>query len=153
MAARHQVQKLMRLADGICHYCKKKCNYESAKMYPTRDHIVPKGLGGPNSLDNYVLACSGCNHKRGTMLFYCKCRDCQEKIYDALYDPELLSRAFRGMLTHNKPLVKKVPGKFGPKGNWIVRIGHQRKHFHTFDDAIRFAVVDALAKDRDYSVG
>jgi hypothetical protein len=84
------------------------------------------------------------------MLFYCKCRDCQEKIYDALYDKELLGRAFSGMVAHNKPVVKKVPGRFGPKGNWIVRIGHQRRHFHTHAEALTFALTSAIVSDREY---
>lgn len=32
-----------------------------------RDHIIPKSLGGPNTLDNYQLTCAVCNSYRGNM--------------------------------------------------------------------------------------
>ena len=31
----------------------------------TIDHIIPKSLGGPNSLKNYQLACEVCNNVKG----------------------------------------------------------------------------------------
>jgi 5-methylcytosine-specific restriction endonuclease McrA len=31
----------------------------------TRDHIIPKGKGGDDSLDNLVVACKRCNDNKG----------------------------------------------------------------------------------------
>lgn len=32
----------------------------------TRDHIIPRKDGGPNTLDNLVSACRSCNQRKGT---------------------------------------------------------------------------------------
>jgi hypothetical protein len=34
---------------------------------PTRDHIDPKALGGPDALYNIAITCSECNHDKGSM--------------------------------------------------------------------------------------
>lgn len=69
----------VRLRDRIarrdgphCHYCKKPLPH--AKR--TIDHVVPKSLGGPSSLDNYVLACGGCNRKKGSTVRPTHCTFC-----------------------------------------------------------------------------
>lgn len=46
----------------------------------TADHIVPKSMGGPGHLHNFVLACRGCNEKRGDNLYYCRCSFCKTAI-------------------------------------------------------------------------
>jgi 5-methylcytosine-specific restriction endonuclease McrA len=33
----------------------------------TREHIVPKSLGGSDTMDNIAAACNHCNGKRGVM--------------------------------------------------------------------------------------
>lgn len=151
MAGAHQVKRLVRIFGGKCHYCgvqtrKSTCKAD-ANLYPTRDHIVPKSLGGPNSIDNYVLACFGCNNDRGTSLFYCKCIMCETKIQKALSDPEAMQRMFEGIIEHNKPRIRIVrgPEKFS------VRIGHGQKKFKTFEAAVEFATSGAFAKDREYA--
>lgn len=45
----------------FCHWCKKKIGYKEA----TIDHVIPLSKGGLNNSNNYVLACQGCNFKRG----------------------------------------------------------------------------------------
>lgn len=144
---KHSLRKLHKASNGVCHYCGRKTNREISRLYPTRDHIVPRSFGGPNTMDNYVLACAGCNSERGTNLFYCKCRDCHERVLDALYDPESLRLLFSGIVEHNKPRIKvrRDNGKFS------LRIGHQTKNFDTFEQAIEFATTEmSLVRKRNY---
>lgn len=78
--SRTQVNSIVR-RDGsmICHYCDNECK-QSGKKAATRDHIVPKSMGGANSVHNYVLACADCNSKRGNDLMYCGCDFCSSVI-------------------------------------------------------------------------
>lgn len=138
------IGRLIRRDHGICHYCGCHTTKYDQDYYPTRDHIVPRSLGGINHMDNYVLACYKCNQKRGTSLFYCQCRDCQEKIYDALYEKETLNNIFVGLIRHNKPVIRIKHGKYR------VRIGHGLRDFDTLTEAIEFAHHGAFAKDRNY---
>lgn len=34
----------------------------------TIDHVVPRTLGGPDHIDNYVLCCKTCNSRKGNKL-------------------------------------------------------------------------------------
>ncbi len=42
-----------------------ECVYCGAKKALTLDHIIPKSLGGKDSWENLVTACSSCNSKKG----------------------------------------------------------------------------------------
>src|SRR6478735_1475125 len=68
-----------------CHYCN-VVTTKSGKFMATRDHVIPKSLGGPNSVNNYVLACSQCNTMRGNILVYCHCEFCEKVIDDWFHD-------------------------------------------------------------------
>ena len=35
-------------------------------LMATVDHVIPRSMGGIDSLDNMVIACHGCNSKKGT---------------------------------------------------------------------------------------
>lgn len=148
MAGGTQIRKLVKRDRAICHYCKRMTDNLSNGREPTRDHIVPKAFGGANSMDNYVLACKSCNNRRGTMLFYCDCRDCLEKIYDALYDGSVVSNIFMGIVKHNKPRIYKHPTR--PHNKWGVRIGHNQKFFSRFDEALYFVQTNTFVKDKTY---
>lgn len=56
---------------GICFYCNERVVlYESGieqsyKYIATKDHILPRALGGPNHISNYVLSCQKCNQLKG----------------------------------------------------------------------------------------
>ena len=45
-------------SNRLCHYCRRRKG-------TTIDHIVPKCIGGPNSLWNRVNACPDCNADKG----------------------------------------------------------------------------------------
>ena len=52
-------RNVMRRDNHECQYCGKS----DRKM--TIDHIVPKRHGGPESWENLVTACAGCNTRKG----------------------------------------------------------------------------------------
>jgi 5-methylcytosine-specific restriction endonuclease McrA len=35
-------------------------------FFLTKDHVIPKALGGPNCLENYQPLCMACNLQKGT---------------------------------------------------------------------------------------
>ncbi len=51
-----------------CHYC--------PAQGTTKDHIVPRSLGGVNAHWNYVFACHSCNRDKANFLPTCRCRWC-----------------------------------------------------------------------------
>jgi len=55
-------QKLLD-KDPHCYFCKREVDLNTS----TLDHLVARAKGGKNSLDNLVLSCYICNHKKGTM--------------------------------------------------------------------------------------
>lgn len=145
-----QQRRFLRSRGTVCHYCDRQTDTNDPNRYPTKDHIVPKAFGGPNSMDNYVLACRKCNNDRGTSLFYCDCRDCREKIYDALYDRDTMNRIFTGIVAHNRPRVYRISTNYIGPENWSVRIGHGQKKFVTFEEAIEFANTGTMIEDKNY---
>ncbi len=51
--------------DPGCWYCGRDLNVD----HSTLDHLIPRSKGGPNSIENYVVACHTCNRrKRNRML-------------------------------------------------------------------------------------
>ena len=53
--------ELFRRDAQICLYCGRKWKTN----FLTRDHVVPKSLGGEDIWSNAVTACKGCNTKKG----------------------------------------------------------------------------------------
>lgn len=150
------VKRLMQMNDSKCHYCGSKTNLNDrrgngvGKRYPTKDHVVPRAFGGINHISNYVLSCSSCNNKRGTNLFFCNCRDCNEMILDALYNSRVIDTIVEGIRKHNKPRINKV-AYTSLKGSWKVTIGHNQRLFHTFEQALEFARHGSCVEDKEYS--
>ena len=64
--------------DWTCAYC--------GKFGDTIDHIVPKCLGGGESWDNVITACSSCNNKKDNKLL-------SEIGWELMYEPVPLTRA------------------------------------------------------------
>lgn len=53
----------------LCHYC-------GTGDAQTRDHIVPRSLGGVDAPWNLVRACYPCNSAKGAALPTCECERC-----------------------------------------------------------------------------
>lgn len=51
----------------------------------TRDHIVPRALGGPDYVDNIVTACEPCNQQKYDKMPTCTCPVCLIAV--AMYAP------------------------------------------------------------------
>lgn len=45
---------------NTCHWCKRKCKTGDCHS----DHVVPLARGGEHGLDNLVISCAACNHKK-----------------------------------------------------------------------------------------
>lgn len=55
----------------------RRCHYCNAAPGTTRDHIVPRSLGGPNAQWNIVRACGPCNNDKASSWPECPCGVCQ----------------------------------------------------------------------------
>ena len=53
--------------DFQCQYCGRGSNQLKSKEQLTRDHVIPKKRGGPNTWENVVTSCSTCNHKKADL--------------------------------------------------------------------------------------
>lgn len=68
-----QLHKLFRQQNGRCYYCQCEMVLDNGYMsrpFPkqaTREHKIPKSMGGSDDDENVVAACSACNHKKGNM--------------------------------------------------------------------------------------
>lgn len=67
---RRQVTNTFLFArDGYrCQYCNRHRSELRGREFLTRDHVVPLSLGGDNSWQNVVTACSACNNRKGSHL-------------------------------------------------------------------------------------
>lgn len=137
-----QLSRLFGRDKGICHYC---LNYttrkrnKSGKQQPwnaTKEHIVPRSLGGPNVMSNYVLACAACNNRRGVTLFFCKCSTCHRKIHNFLSRQPVIDQMFWGMVGFNKPKILQ-----DRDGMWRVRMPGTNVRFHTWQEALDYVLI------------
>jgi hypothetical protein len=63
------------LKNRKCHYC----GIRNGNM--TRDHIVPRSLGGFNATWNYAAACAPCNEKKADDWPTCQCDNCKQAVW------------------------------------------------------------------------
>lgn len=85
--------------DPRCFYCRVKTNLNYQKrdnhLLATIDHVVPKSKGGANNINNYVLACFGCNTAKGSLS--------QEQFIECLKTGTVPKRTSLKQLTINPP--------------------------------------------------
>ena len=55
-----------------CHYCRAPAT--------SRDHIVPRALGGSNQPWNLVPSCVRCNSEKGSSEPTCRCEKCSQAV-------------------------------------------------------------------------
>lgn len=79
---------LYKKFNGICFVCKKKIKRENA----SREHIVPRSLGGLTIEENLAVSHKKCNNRRGNgfLSIYSKHHDTREKHFTILEDHGLL---------------------------------------------------------------
>jgi len=63
MSKAEQLKYLINRDKRICWICVLDVDYEDA----SRDHLIPRSMGGPNSIWNIRLAHRACNNNRGQM--------------------------------------------------------------------------------------
>lgn len=49
---------------GRCFYCREAFSERWPHLLPTLDHYMPTAKGGPDSFENTVAACAGCNGRK-----------------------------------------------------------------------------------------
>lgn len=131
------IVRLIKQSNGLCHYCRRRTNrVVGSPLQATREHVVPRSMGGPNSIHNYVLACADCNNKRGTALFFCSCDFCKSLIDDAMNSDEFINDIFEALIRHNT-YTKVFYDRSGER--WAARRGHVRRHFETWAEAMDYA--------------
>lgn len=59
-----------------CHYCLCAIN----TLTRTKDHIVPRSLGGLDVRWNIVWACRACNSAKASIFPTCRCSVCRKTI-------------------------------------------------------------------------
>ena len=63
---------------SVCHYCGEgmSSSHWGLPDSATKEHIVPKSIGGRAAAHNIVIVCKKCNEKRGNGPSPCGCRKC-----------------------------------------------------------------------------
>jgi hypothetical protein len=128
-------KQLSRLAsrDGRqCHYCRDDMVFPLDKRQPqnipnavTRDHIVPRSMGGEYRDHNLILACRRCNEKRGDNLYYCSCAFCANVI------ESYMLKHFGGTIGPVKPRVWKHHDV------WVTSYGLNSYQWKSWESAMR----------------
>jgi 5-methylcytosine-specific restriction endonuclease McrA len=63
--AENALRAAMKLHGGQCFYCRLSIADKAETNLWTLDHVEPTALGGKDHLGNLVVACKGCNLRKG----------------------------------------------------------------------------------------
>ena len=138
MAKRSNITLRLIKRDGKnCHYCGVEAKFygrdtqgisnEKRLRMATKDHIVPKSMGGIGTMTNYVMACAECNEHRQDQLHYCGCAFCENVI------SQYFQRVFG--LDHFGPVKPKVWKHHD--GTWVMSIGLNSYRWTSWESAMR----------------
>lgn len=56
------IRALIERDGPYCVWCSRRLGITASEC--TREHVIPRSRGGKDTPDNYLLACSSCNHQR-----------------------------------------------------------------------------------------
>lgn len=101
-----ELLKLMLRDEAICWLCNKTVTRQQA----SRDHVIPKSLGGPNHIGNYKLAHRDCNSSRGNDHYL----PSRNEVVNILRE---VQRGLCGKCNHKKPLSRVVLRQASKKRN------------------------------------
>lgn len=126
MSTKELAQIIQRDGTNRCHYCNIITSRNSKTgRRATRDHVVPKSMGGADRVYNFVLACESCNSIRGNILHYCYCDFCIN-VVDSWISDNLWSFA-----NFNRVKIFKA-------GNYWATLHKGKRRYHdTFQGAVK----------------
>ena len=90
-----------------CPYCGSIMHTDDLRRRPTRDHIDPRALGGPNASFNLVVACALCNGQKGSMTL--------EQFYVHLVERNDARAGFIARFIRGRSPAKYTPPKMASK--------------------------------------
>ena len=107
---------------SVCHYC-------GIRAGITTDHIVPRALGGPDSMWNYQPACVQCNSEKKSYWPTCPCEKCTEARRRFSEDPTLRVGAVSTLIHHKSNMISGIDAMLG-------RIEILRERASYYDDVL-----------------
>lgn len=67
---RRKMKSMLRRGGHVCPYCELPMLTDHGlnhKRAPSRDHMIPLSRGGPDTLENLLTCCRGCNEDKGSL--------------------------------------------------------------------------------------
>lgn len=140
MNSRSHLEIIFERDGGVCHYCERRLWIEGkhpkgfSKAKASRDHVVPACYGGINHPINYVLACAGCNSKRGHELDWCACAFCKPLLDEFKSSDEFFAVMWRGIMKFNRPVIRKR------SAGWKIYMHSKQYMFPSWHEAVKYAL-------------
>lgn len=111
MAATNSISKLVQRDGAWCHYCGYEVRNLNAMSLDrdaaSRDHIVPRALGGRNAIENLRIAHKFCNSVRALGFDSQQSMRLHEK--HRSFVSELVSRGYKQNPKYNGPVNHTIP--------------------------------------------
>lgn len=128
-----------RLPQGrnLCHYCEVRPGI-------TTDHIVPRALGGPDAIWNYVSSCPTCNLDKGATWPTCACDKCTSAVARFLSIPGKRQRVLDRLVDQATELTDGIEA-LRERQNKLRR--HRNKLNALYSHIINFPIDDDVIAD------
>jgi len=62
-----RLRDLTRRQGNKCFWCRRPIGFGKHSIHPNLDHVIPRWMNGPDTIDNLVASCVECNHDRGEL--------------------------------------------------------------------------------------